>query len=109
MIDGNILDPNDVRWVLLEDNDQIREAMARDFIEELKELNVSDSSNIEENEVENVVEEKEFIIVPSSGIIAYLFNEVESVSRKAGVSESSMHLRKAKRAVIEAHDTRRKQ
>ena len=41
-------------------------------------------------------------------IISRLFNEVETIAREAVVSESSLHLRKAKRALMLAHDTRRR-
>ena len=62
VIDRNILDATVVRLALPEDDDQIREAMARYFIEELEERNFSDGTDIEQNEVENVDKKKDFLL-----------------------------------------------
>lgn len=70
VIDRNILDANVIRWAWLKDDEHSREAMARDFIEELEESDVSDGCEIEEKEIEDVNEEKDLFTVPSPVIIS---------------------------------------
>lgn len=71
------------RWALREDDDNLREAVARDALEE--------------------IEEDKLYSVPSPVILSSLSEYIETISRMAGVAEASLYLGKGKRESLQAH------
>ena len=108
VVAGDITPTELRRWALLEDDDEIGEAMARDFMEEVEQSLASGGNQREEDGEKRFVGQENSVPVPSTIFILSLFEHVEAVSRLASVGDASMHLRKAKRASLHAYDSQKR-
>ena len=108
VVAGDITPTELRRWALLEDDDEIRETMARDVIEEVKQSLASGGNQSEEDGEKRFAGQENAVSIPSPILISSLSEHAEAVSRVAGVGDASMHLRKGKRALLHAYDSQKR-
>ena len=92
VVAGDITPTELRRWALLEDDEEIREAMVREVMEEVEQSFASAGNQSEEDGEKRFVGQENAVLVPSTILISSLFEHVEAVCRVAGVGDASMHL-----------------
>lgn len=105
---GEIKNTHVRRWDILADDGEVREAAARDGLEEIEE-DMASAGNVSGDDGEQSSDEGgKLYSVPSPVILSSPFADIETIGRIAGVADASMHLRKAKRALLHAHDAEKR-
>ncbi|PXF40328.1 hypothetical protein BWQ96_09984 [Gracilariopsis chorda] len=93
------------RWVTIEEEDDVREAMVNESFGQIEEalLGVAGTENEALNEADPVEEARQrTMLLPPLRDVAKLFEGVEDLAEKTGVLGASEGLRRAKRAFFEA-------
>lgn len=91
-------------WFLIENDDEVREAVARDALEKRQEYMVLARNESGDDGDQSCDEEDNLYSVPSPIFLSSIYEDIETISKVAGVADVILHLRKAKRALQQAHD-----